>query len=200
MTIRPAKIQKRERILEAAKQLFRAYGLRGTSMEAIAKEAGMAKGTVYAQFADKESAFLAVCEAMAAKFIRDAESAAKARATRGSTGVGREQIVQVLLAKFGLVHELVYNSAHATEILEGSNKHANEVFERADAAYLKILALVLHAGHEGEHLTLPPSMSAKEVARLLFYSAEGITRRAESRSELERFLRRLVAGMLDPRE
>jgi AcrR family transcriptional regulator len=193
-------IQKRERILEAATQLFRAYGLRGTSMEAIAKEAGMAKGTIYTHFSDKEHAFQAVCESVAAKFLRDAETAAKTLAKCGSVSAGREPIVQVLLSKFGLVHELVYNSAHATEILEGSNKHANEVFEHADTAYLKILARALHAGHEAEHLTLPPGMIAKEVARLLFYSAEGITRRVESRSELERLLRRLVAGMLDPRE
>ena len=39
---------KRETILRAASTLFLKHGLRGTSMEAIARAAGIAKPTLYA--------------------------------------------------------------------------------------------------------------------------------------------------------
>ena len=51
---------KREAILAAARTLFLKHGLRGTSMEAIAREAGIAKPTLYAYFPDKAAIFSAL--------------------------------------------------------------------------------------------------------------------------------------------
>ena len=45
---------RRRRILDAAKRSFTAYGLKGASLDAIASEAGCAKGALYLEFADKE--------------------------------------------------------------------------------------------------------------------------------------------------
>ena len=35
-------------------------GLRGTTMEAIARQAGIAKATLYAQYPDKEAVFVGI--------------------------------------------------------------------------------------------------------------------------------------------
>ncbi|TAN08865.1 MAG: TetR/AcrR family transcriptional regulator [Rhodanobacteraceae bacterium] len=55
---RPKDLEKRAAILEAAKRLFPEHGFEGTSMDAIAAEAGVSKLTVYSHFGDKESLFI----------------------------------------------------------------------------------------------------------------------------------------------
>ncbi|CDF82538.1 putative transcriptional regulator [Pseudomonas knackmussii B13] len=61
---RPKDPAKRHAILEAAKELFVTKGYDGSSMEAIAAEAGVSKLTVYSHFTDKETLF---CEAVQSK-------------------------------------------------------------------------------------------------------------------------------------
>jgi TetR/AcrR family transcriptional repressor of mexJK operon len=54
---RPKDLEKRAAILDAAKRLFPRSGFEGTSMDAIAAEAGVSKLTVYSHFTDKETLF-----------------------------------------------------------------------------------------------------------------------------------------------
>ena len=54
---RPKDLAKRKAILEAAKALFLSNGYDGSSMDAIAAEAGVSKLTVYSHFTDKEKLF-----------------------------------------------------------------------------------------------------------------------------------------------
>ncbi|MBZ0223474.1 MAG: TetR/AcrR family transcriptional regulator [Dokdonella sp.] len=60
---RPKDLEKRAAILDAAKRLFPSSGYEGTSMDAIAADAGVSKLTVYSHFRDKESLFLAAISA-----------------------------------------------------------------------------------------------------------------------------------------
>lgn len=59
---RPLDTAKSEAILEAAISAFGRNGFDGSSIEAIAKDAGVSKVTVYSRFDDKESLFLAAVE------------------------------------------------------------------------------------------------------------------------------------------
>ena len=65
---------KAESILAAAKRMFLESGFGAVSMDAIAREAGVSKATVYAHFAGKEELFGAVigreCEHYFAGFRR----------------------------------------------------------------------------------------------------------------------------------
>ncbi len=60
---RPKDPAKRTAILEAAKTLFLGQGFAGTSMDAVAKQAGVSKLTVYSHFSDKETLFSSAIEA-----------------------------------------------------------------------------------------------------------------------------------------
>ncbi|MCY1340793.1 transcriptional repressor BetI [compost metagenome] len=60
---RPKDPAKRKAILEAAKNLFLRNGYDGSSMDAIAAEAGVSKLTVYSHFTDKERLFSAAVKA-----------------------------------------------------------------------------------------------------------------------------------------
>lgn len=53
----------RGRILSGADRAFRAHGFRGTSIPAIAAEAGVSVGLIYRYFPSKEELFLSVCQA-----------------------------------------------------------------------------------------------------------------------------------------
>lgn len=55
---RPKDPEKHAAILEAAKRLFPLKGFDGVSMDAIAREAGVSKLTVYSHFRDKETLFV----------------------------------------------------------------------------------------------------------------------------------------------
>lgn len=55
---RPKDLEKRAAILDAAKILFLGHGFDGTSMDAIATQAGVSKLTVYSHFTDKECLFI----------------------------------------------------------------------------------------------------------------------------------------------
>ncbi|MEO5623455.1 MAG: TetR/AcrR family transcriptional regulator [Dokdonella sp.] len=64
---RPKDLEKRAAILEAAKRLFPLSGFEGTSMDAIAAEAGVSKLTVYSHFTDKETLFFAAIQVRCAE-------------------------------------------------------------------------------------------------------------------------------------
>ena len=54
--------KRRQMILKAAEKLFASNGFHGTDVEAIAREAGTAKGTVYNYFENKDDIFLSVLD------------------------------------------------------------------------------------------------------------------------------------------
>jgi TetR/AcrR family transcriptional repressor of mexJK operon len=59
---RPKDLGKREAVLDAAKHLFATLGFDRTSMNAIARVAGVSKLTVYSHFGDKDALFNAAVE------------------------------------------------------------------------------------------------------------------------------------------
>ncbi len=60
---RPKDMEKRAAILDAAKALFVRNAFAGTSMDAVAAEAGVSKLTVYSHFGDKDNLFREVMRA-----------------------------------------------------------------------------------------------------------------------------------------
>jgi AcrR family transcriptional regulator len=52
----------RTKLVQAARDLFTAYGFAGVSVDDVAARAGLTKGAVYYQFADKIALFVAACE------------------------------------------------------------------------------------------------------------------------------------------
>jgi AcrR family transcriptional regulator len=61
----------REQVLAAAARVFAKRGFHGTSLEAIAEEAGFSRGAVYYNFADKEELFLDLLDRRCAARAQD---------------------------------------------------------------------------------------------------------------------------------
>src|SRR5262249_47104218 len=69
---------RRQAILEAAIEQFLAQGFAATTLDGIARQAGVAKGTIYLYFADKEALFRALVQDMVGPVIGEAEATAPA--------------------------------------------------------------------------------------------------------------------------
>ncbi|MBW4096041.1 MAG: helix-turn-helix transcriptional regulator, partial [Acidobacteria bacterium] len=66
---------KREAILDGAVDLLLTHGYDGTSMDAVATNAGVSKTTVYAHFSDKDALFRAVMQHAAAVLVPNVSEA-----------------------------------------------------------------------------------------------------------------------------
>jgi AcrR family transcriptional regulator len=76
------KAQRREEIVNIAENLFIASGYDGVTMEVVARQAGLAIGTLYLYFKNKESLFSAVVVRRVAEFNRQLRESAN----KGSNG------------------------------------------------------------------------------------------------------------------
>jgi AcrR family transcriptional regulator len=61
----------REQVIAAAARVFAQRGFHGTSLDAIAEEAGFSRGAVYYNFADKEELFLELLDRRCAERAQD---------------------------------------------------------------------------------------------------------------------------------
>lgn len=60
--VRPTRDEVRERILDAALEVFAAQGFAGATIDAIGQAAGFTKGAVYSNFGSKDELFLALLD------------------------------------------------------------------------------------------------------------------------------------------
>ena len=65
---------KRQRILKAARKRFRHYGFKKTTMQEIARDAGVAVGTLYRYFKDKDELLIAGTEEYVSRHRQQAEA------------------------------------------------------------------------------------------------------------------------------
>jgi AcrR family transcriptional regulator len=95
-------IEKRERILESAYSLICSRGYNNTSTPEVAKEAGVAVGTVYAYFEDKHDLLMAVVDRYMRAFDAEREEAMAAlRTSKDSLRVTLRHFIDRLV----VVHE-----------------------------------------------------------------------------------------------
>ena len=144
----PASAPKREAILQAALGAFSRYGFRRAAVDDVAREAGVAKGTVYLYFDSKESLFRAVAQLVGERLLAGAEKA------RGADAPPTERLRLVLEAKFLFLHDVVARSPHAAELLDSKGKLAADLFEVVDRRYHALVAAVLAEGVEAGELDL----------------------------------------------
>jgi AcrR family transcriptional regulator len=87
-TVRPAREDVRDRVLVAAREVFRELGYHAASLETIATRAGFSKGAVYSNFAGKDDLFLSLLEAEIVRFRGEVERALTALPPAGDQGLG----------------------------------------------------------------------------------------------------------------
>jgi len=187
----------RARILDAADRLLVRRGFRRMTVDGIADEAAIGKGSVYLHFDSKEDVALSCIDRMAAAILARLEAIAASR--NAAPARLREMLRIRVLARFD------YARAHAPSIDEKLAVMRQAMLERraahfaAEAAVLSRVieqgrhAGTLRAGHAsraGEALVtatnalLPYSLSVRELGR-----RAGLARRADAVIDL------LLAGL-----
>ena len=119
---------KAQTILESAWQAFSAYGFRKTSMDDIARGAGMSRPAVYLHFRNKEAIFTALVEA----YYRQARE--DIRAAPEGEGPLADRVAHAFAAHGGATMEAMMSSAHGLELFEAGVCVAPEAIEAGEAA------------------------------------------------------------------
>jgi AcrR family transcriptional regulator len=170
-------------ILDAAQRLILKHGLRGTSMEAIARAAGVAKPTLYAYFPDKSAVSAALLERLLGGWR------AEFLAALHGEGDVVQRIAAAMTAKHKSARRLLENSAHADELYAEHDRGWAAQFAAFDAE----LALAIEA-----ELAAAGVARARIVTQFFLAAGYGIGRRAQSTAELGPAFRLLAERLLRP--
>ena len=106
----------RERVLQAAVRLFSRHGFDGTSVRALAQEAGIAAGLLYAHFESKEAVLAALMQSSMTDVTRTLDDADREPTARGFVTVMLESAV-TLLDEHRDLWRLGYGLRHQPEVL-----------------------------------------------------------------------------------
>ena len=178
----PREDKKRRNILDAARSLMLRNGLRGTTMEAIAHEAGVAKPTLYAKFSDKDAVFFAVIEDIVQSVCGAFEIAIE-----GDAEVTK-RVGEALSEKFCAFARILDGSPHADDFFEGHKRIASQ-FEAFDAQIERdITATLQDAGVK----------DAAGLTRTITASAYGIGRSLRDENEIRENIMLMSERMIRP--
>jgi AcrR family transcriptional regulator len=178
-------------ILDAALQVFGQYGYRRTSMDDIARETGIAKGTIYLSFASKEEVFQALSQRLSQRMLAGAEAASRRRGTTA------DKLAAMHAAWFGTYAETIRRSPHAAELLDAKHRLSADVVADASNRYKRLVRDVLaEATAAGELDPEPAGLTADTAAELLIASARGLESGAASPAAYRRYLDALVRVMI----
>jgi len=182
---------RRGAILDAAQRTFGQYGYRRTSMDDIAREAEIGKGTIYLSFASKEEVFQALSQRLAELMLAGAEAASR---RPGSTA---DKVAAMHAAWFGTYAEVVRQSPHAAELLDAKHRLSADLIADAARRFKRLVRDVLtEAAAAGELNLERAGLTADTAAELLVASARGLEASAASPAACRRYLDALVRVMI----
>jgi AcrR family transcriptional regulator len=159
--------QTRAAIIEAATELFANHGVEGTSMEAIARRAGLTQGAIYSNFASKADLWWAIGEQMS-------------RTLDIGEYVGGTKSLSAGLADFGRALWQLLRGASRTELLLTQefdlflmrHSRARAKYARETRADVRQLADVLERGASERGEALP--MDAERLVWTIEVVAYGL--------------------------
>jgi AcrR family transcriptional regulator len=175
-----------KRVIRAAEELFKKVGFRAVTMELVAREANVAKATLYSYFKNKDELYVAVCARMA-RILRDSVEQALMKPDAPLD----ERLAEAVIAKHRPVFTLVRASPHAAELLTYTHSMAGEIFANLD---LEMLDMFRAAMADDPQL----GRSAEQLARALYFGSAPLASRSESTAQMEQevgaFARAYLAG------
>jgi AcrR family transcriptional regulator len=164
---------RRKRALRTAEELFKRVGFRAVTMEMVAREADVAKATLYSYFKNKDELFLAVCARMAAILHAAVEQALSK--TDSPLDV---RLADAVIAKHRPVFALVRGSPHAAELFSYTHSLAGEIFAGLDNSILEMLR-----GAMVKDAALAPN--ATQLSRALYFGSAELARLSATTGDME---------------
>lgn len=145
---------RQEAILGAAWQCFSAYGFKKTTMDDIARGAGMSRPALYQHYHSKEDIFRRL-----ALLYFDEAAGAMERALAGPGDVG-SQLHAAFVAQGGRIAEAMLGSPHGMELLDTSKATAGDIAETGEARLQAIYADWLEQGRAAGRLVFEGEAAA----------------------------------------
>ncbi|WP_375450590.1 TetR/AcrR family transcriptional regulator [uncultured Devosia sp.] len=174
--------ERRRRILDAALFLVLRQGFRGTTMEAVAREARIAKATLYAQFADKDAIYTGIVDEMIGDMLAAYDS--------GMAGPGDivERVGVALVGKYGTIARLLDGSPHAAELYAEHNRAAGR-FRAIDHKVQTEVAAALSAAGAAD---------GPGLARLVLAASYGVASKLGSEAEIGAAIKLVCRRLIGP--
>src|ERR1700680_3436206 len=120
-----------KRAIRAAEEMFKRVGFRAVTMEMVAREANVAKATLYSYFKNKDELFIAVSARMA-RILRGGVEQALAKPDAPLD----DRLTEAVISKHRLIFTLVRGSPHAAELFSYTHAMAGDIFCGLGAATL----------------------------------------------------------------
>jgi AcrR family transcriptional regulator len=188
-----------ERILDAADRLLARYGYRKMTVDDLAREAGIGKGTVYLSFDSKSDVALACIDRMVARLLD------RLQAIASGPGTPEQKLRRMLVER--VMHRFDYARPHSASVDELLASIRPRLLERRDGyfrAEARALAAVMDAGrHSGQLAVADTAAAARALVTatnaLLPYSlsVEELGQRSEIARRAETIAHLLLHGIVD---
>jgi AcrR family transcriptional regulator len=175
-----------KRVIRTAEELFKKVGFRAVTMELVAREANVAKATLYSYFKNKDELYMEVCARMA-RILRDSVQQAL---FKPDTPLD-ERLADAVIAKHRPVFTLVRASPHAAELLSFTHSMAGEIFANLDMEMLDMFRAALAGDPE-------LGRNAEQLSRALYFGSAPLANRSDGTAQMEAevgaFARAYIAG------
>ncbi len=180
---------KQKHILEAAGEAFIAFGYRRTSMEEIARRAGMSRAALYLHYKNKEDIYAS----LVSRFYDEAAEGFSAGLAAGTTPT--DALVRGFKAKLSPAFRAISASPHASELLDISSKVGGQVVAQGETIMRLVLADWLGAEVKAQRISLTRTGgSAVDTAQLILSAAHGVKAAVSSVDEAETRLLQLATA------
>ena len=192
----------RDRILDAAKLVFRRQGFRRSSIEQAAEAAGLTRQALYHHFESKEALFRAVIERLHENAL-SAEIAAADAAEKAGKNLAEILIAEVVARLKQLIAPLE-GSPHIEELFSEHLLQARDLYQKYAAHYAEQLTATIERVCRKQHLVLK-DINARDFARCIELAFNGTKSAYPAMQPVDAFLRdfsimvrTLVAGAVSP--
>ena len=179
----------RDRILDAAMQVFRRHGFQRSSIEQTAEAAGLTRQALYHHFESKQALFRAVIEHVHECALA-AELAATAAAEKAGKGLA-DILIAGLTARMKEFIASFDGSPHVEEIFSEHLLQARDLYQKYAAGYAAQLTATIERVCRKHKISLVRGISAAELARCVEMAMNGAKSANPGMQPPEAFLRDL---------
>ncbi|MEM9164864.1 MAG: helix-turn-helix domain-containing protein, partial [Cyanobacteria bacterium P01_F01_bin.4] len=135
---------KRQAIMAAAQTRLAQYGVKKTTMQEIAKDVGIAVGTLYLYFKNKNEILIATAKAYSQQHLLDTD-----KILRGNTSAD-QKLKAYLLNRFRAVQEVRLSGSHAAELARTVMALQPELKTAEDLSVTNNVLSILQEGIQSE--------------------------------------------------
>lgn len=182
---------KRDAVYDAASVVFAQYGFRRTTMNDIAKSAGISRPALYLMFENKEDLF----QGLAAHRLDQAIDSALSMLQ--GNGKIADRFLESLLVFEQIFYEPIADSPHGTELMDISLSLASEIMTKKLARFHAALTKSLSEAEARGQITFARTpMKPRAFVELLFTALNGVKKRALNTAEFRKLVRQLTETFL----